>query len=183
MTTRTLSAAADRPETLKVWDPFVRVFHWSLVVSFFGAYFLEGGDPPHKWLGYIALGLVAARIVWGFIGRKYARFSNFVPSPRRFIAYVRDAVQRREARYLGHNPAGAVMIVALICGVIASSVTGWMLTTDAYWGNELVEELHEVIANVTVALVVFHVAGAIYESIRHRENLILAMITGRKRRQ
>ena len=179
----TSSATAVKPESVKVWDPFVRVFHWSLVAAFFGAYFLEAGDKPHEVLGYIALGLVSARIVWGFTGTQYARFSKFVPSPRRFITYVRDALQRREPRFLGHNPAAAVMIVALICAVIITSVTGWMLTTDAYWGDALVEELHEVIANVTVGLVCIHVVGAIYESVRHRENLILAMFTGRKRKQ
>ena len=182
MATPTDEGVKLQPEAVKVWDPFVRVFHWSLVAAFFGAYFIEGGDTAHDVLGYVALGLVTARIVWGFIGTQYARFSNFVPSPRRFIAYVRDALQRREPRSLGHNPAAAVMIVALICAVITTSVTGWMLTTDAYWGNELIEELHEVIANVTVGLVCIHVAGAIYESVRHHENLIRAMFTGRKRK-
>ncbi len=178
----TPSTVAGKPESVKVWDPFVRVFHWSLVASFFGAYFLEAGDKPHEVLGYIALGLVAARLVWGVVGTKYARFSNFVPSPRRFIAYVRAAIQRREPRFVGHNPAAAVMIVALICAVITTSVTGWMLTTDAYWGDALVEEVHEVVANVTVGLVCVHVAAAIYESVRHHENLILAMFSGRKRK-
>jgi cytochrome b len=177
----TRSIAGTEPRTVKVWDSFVRVFHWCLVVAFFAAYFLEGGDIAHEVLGYIALGLVAARIVWGFTGTEYARFSQFVPSPHRLIAYVRDALRRREAPVLGHNPAGAVMILALICAVIATGVTGWMLTTEAYWGDELIEELHELIANLTVVLVGLHVAGAIYESIRHRENLILAMITGCKR--
>lgn len=180
---RASSLTAVQPETVKVWDRFVRVFHWSLVAAFFGAYFLEAGDKPHEVFGYIALGLVAARIVWGFIGTPYARFSKFVPSPRRFIAYVRDALHRRETRFLGHNPAAAVMIITLICAVIITSVTGWMLTTDAYWGDELVEEVHEIIANVTVGLVCIHVAGAIYESVRHGENLIFAMFTGRKRKQ
>lgn len=175
------SVAAPGPETVKVWDPFVRVFHWSLVATFFSAYFTEGGDTSHQVLGYIALALIAARIAWGFIGTQYARFSQFVPSPHRLFLYVREAIQRREARYLGHNPAGAMMILTLICAVIATSVSGWMLTTDSYWGDELVEGFHEVIANVTVALVGLHVAGAMYESIRHGENLILAMITGRKR--
>lgn len=177
----TRSVAATEPRTVKVWDPFVRVFHWSLVVAFFGAYLIEGGDTTHEVLGYISLGLVTARIVWGFIGTEYARFTQFVPSPRRLFAYVREAIRRREARVLGHNPAGAIMILALICAVIATSATGWMLTTDAYWGDELIQVLHEIIANGTVMLVVLHVAGAVYESIRHRENLILAMITGRKR--
>ena len=177
----TRSVVATKPKTVKVWDPFVRIFHWSLVATYFGAYFIEGGDTGHEVLGYIALGLVATRIVWGFIGTEYARFAQFVPSPHRLFIYTREAIRRHETRVLGHNPAGAVMILALICAVIATSATGWMLTTDAYWGDELIEELHELIANATVVLVGIHVAGAIYESVRHRENLILAMITGRKR--
>ncbi len=177
----TRSIAATVPRSVKVWDLFVRVFHWSLVVAFFGAYFIEGGDTAHEVLGYIALGLVAARIVWGFTGTEYARFSQFIPSPHRLFTYVREAIRRREARVLGHNPAGAVMILTLICAVIATGVSGWILTTESYWGDEFIEKLHELIANLTVVLVGLHVAGAIYESIRHRENLIIAMITGHKR--
>ena len=98
---RTLSVAAAAPETVKVWDPFVRVFHWSLVTAFFGAYFIEGGDNAHQVLGYVALGLIIARIVWGFIGSKYARFAQFVPSPRRLLAYAREAIGRRDEKVMG----------------------------------------------------------------------------------
>jgi len=179
---RALSLAEAKPETVRVWDPFIRVFHWTLVVSFFAAYFFtEEGDPPHEIAGYIALGLVAARIVWGFIGTKHARFVDFVASLRALFAYVRDVLARRESRYLGHNPAGAVMVVALLGSVAATGITGWMLTTDAFWGVEWVEELHEILATATLVMVGLHVAGVVYESIHQRENLVLAMFTGRKR--
>ncbi len=174
--------AATQSESVRVWDPFVRVFHWSLLASFMGAYFAtEEGDLVHQVLGYIALGLVVARIVWGFVGTRYARFASFVPTPHALFAYLTAMLARREPRYLGHNPAGGVMVIALLAAVVASSVTGWLLLTDAFWGDESMEEAHEVLSALTLALVGFHVAGVVYESVRHRENLVLAMLTGRKR--
>ena len=173
---------ASAPRTIKVWDPFVRVFHWALVASFACAYLLgdDGGDW-HQMFGYTALGLVAARIVWGLVGSGPARFSAFVPSPRRLARYLRDLLAGREERYLGHNPAGAMMILALLSGVVALGLSGWMLGSDAFWGAKWLEELHEGIAATTLGLVAIHVAGVAFASYRHRENLVRAMITGRKR--
>lgn len=142
----------------------------------------EDGGRVHEALGYIALGLVIARIVWGFIGTKYARFAEFMPSPLELFGYLRDAVARREPRYIGHNPPGAMMILALLAGVLATGLTGWLMTTDAFFGVDWVEELHEGIATITLLLAGLHVAGAIYGSVRHGENLVLAMITGWKRK-
>ncbi|MBS0571540.1 MAG: cytochrome b/b6 domain-containing protein [Proteobacteria bacterium] len=168
--------------TVRVWDPFVRIFHWTLVSAFFGAYLLgEDGGTVHQWLGYTVLGLVALRIVWGVIGTPHARFANFIPSPRRLLAYAKDLAARREARHLGHNPAGAVMIVALLLTVAATGITGWLQTTDAFWGSQVMEDVHEVFANTMLALIGLHVAGVLYSSLRHRENLVRAMFTGRKR--
>ena len=115
------------------------------------------------------------------VGTRYARFSQFVRSPLAVAAYVRDIVTGREARYLGHNPAGGLMILALIATMATVSVTGWMQTTDAYWGVEWVEELHEAVASLMLGLVGLHVLGVMVASLRHRENLIRAMLTGRKR--
>lgn len=167
--------------TIKVWDPFVRIFHWSLVICFFGAYLLsEENQDWHQTMGYIALGLVSSRIVWGLIGTRYARFSSFVPSPSRLLAYVKALVSKREERSLGHNPLGGLMIIALLLAIITIGTTGWMMTLDAYWGVEWVEEVHEVAANLTLGLVALHVAGVIFSSVRHKENLVKAMFTGRK---
>lgn len=167
---------------VKIWDPLVRLFHWSLVLAFFSAqFFTSEGDPPHEIAGYIALGLVVTRIVWGFIGTAHARFADFVPSPQRFFAYFGDMLSQREARYLGHNPLGGAMIVALLFMIVATSVTGWMLTTDMFWGAASVEQLHQYLAWGTLALVGFHVGGVVHASVRHRENLVIAMITGRKK--
>jgi cytochrome b len=170
------------PATVKVWDPFVRVFHWSLATLFLVAY-LTGDETEkvHIAAGYTIAGLVALRIVWGFAGPRHARFSNFVRSPRAILAYMRDLSLFRAPRYIGHNPAGGIMIVALIVMLIGTCISGYMLTTDAFWGAKWAEEVHEAFANLTVGLVFFHVLGVITSSLLEKENLVKSMITGRKR--
>jgi cytochrome b len=168
--------------TVKVWDPLVRIFHWSLVLCFGGAYLLgEDGGALHQAPGYGVLGLVAFRLVWGFIGPRTARFASFVPTPGRLSAYAKQVLTHREPRYLGHNPAGGAMIVLLLAALAGTGLTGWMMTTDALWGAEWVEEVHEALAGGTLALVGLHLAGVVFSSIRHRENLVAAMFSGRKR--
>ena len=176
------AGGATPPATVKVWDPFVRVFHWSLAALFLLAY-VTGDEVQnvHIAAGYAIAGLLALRIVWGFVGPRHARFGDFVRSPRAVFAYLRDVALLRAPRYLGHNPAGGAMVVALIVMLIGTGITGYMMTTDAYWGAEWVEEVHEVLANLTVGLVVVHVLGVLVASFEHRENLVKAMITGRKR--
>jgi cytochrome b len=168
--------------TAKIWDPIVRIFHWSLVTSFAVAW-LTADDlrSLHMWAGYAAIALVSFRFIYGFMGTHYARFSQFVRNPATTVTYAKDVLHHREARYLGHNPLGAIMILALLVGIVAVAVTGWMMTTDAYWGVEWVEEAHELLANFLLVLVGLHVAGVLFSSLRHRENLARAMITGRKR--
>jgi cytochrome b len=168
--------------TIRVWDAFVRVFHWSLVVSFAVA-FITGDDwkTLHIWAGYAAAALIAMRLVWGLVGTPYARFSQFVRSPLVVASYLRNVATGREARYLGHNPAGGAMIVALLATLAGLCLTGSLLTTDAFWGSEPMEEIHEALANLALLLVGLHVAGVVVASLRHHENLVRAMITGRKR--
>lgn len=167
---------------VRVWDRFVRLFHWSLVISFFVAYFsTESIGWVHKGFGYATLALVAARVVWGFNGSAHARFSDFVPGPRRLWNYSLAMLRGREPRHLGHNPAGSVMIVFLMCAVAGIGVTGWMMTLDAFWGNGTVENLHTLLVDATLIAVAIHVCANIYASLRHRENLVWSMITGYKR--
>jgi cytochrome b len=176
------AGGATPPATVKVWDPFVRVFHWSLAGLFLLAY--ATGDEIenlHIAAGYAIAGLLAVRIVWGCVGPRHARFSDFARSPRAVLAYLRDVALLRAPRYLGHNPAGGAMILALIAMLTGTCITGYMMTTAAYWGSELLEEVHETFANLTVGLVVVHVLGVLVSSFEHRENLVKAMITGEKR--
>lgn len=168
--------------TVKIWDPLVRVFHWSLVASFAIAWLsAEEWNDLHQWAGYAAGALIGFRLLWGLVGTRYARFAQFIRSPGTVVSYLKDILTGRERRYLGHNPAGGMMIVALMLCMAALCVTGWLYTTDAFWGEEWVEETHELLANLLLALVGLHVAGVLVAGFRHRENLVRAMVTGRKR--
>jgi cytochrome b len=169
-----------------VWDPLVRVLHWTLVASVLGAWLTaeierDAARRVHEWLGYAALAVIAVRFVWGWVGSRYARFADFVPGPVKTIAYARAVLSRTEPRYLGHNPLGGWMVVALLVMVAAAGLTGWLSVTDRFWGVEWMQELHEAMANTLLVLAGFHVAGVIYTSVHHRENLVRAMFTGRKR--
>lgn len=171
------------PATVKVWDPFVRIFHWSLV-TLFAIAFVTGDEIEwlHLWAGYAIAALVAMRIAWGFMGSRNARFASFVKGPRAVLTFLMQSLQLKAPRYLGHNPAGGAMIVALLVLLAALCGTGIAMTTDAYWGSKALEEVHEALANITLALVGLHILGVIVASWEHGENLARAMITGRKRR-
>lgn len=171
--------------TVKVWDAFVRIAHWSLVVAVVAAWFTRhGGGWVHEWLGYGALAIVAARVVWGFVGSdatRFARFASFVRAPAVTVAYAGQVLKAREPRHLGHNPLGGWMIVALLLTVAATGVSGWLYTTAMFWGDERMEAIHEGCSTTLFVLVALHVAGVLFASIRHRENLVAAMFSGRKR--
>jgi cytochrome b len=182
------------PPQVYVWDLFVRVFHWALVVAFTVAYLTE--DDPltvHVWAGYVVGALVVARIFWGFVGSAHARFSDFVYAPATAFRYVRDLVALRGGhRYLGHSPGGGYMVLLLLLFVAATVITGLIvyggeqqagplagLFTEAT--AEAVEEWHEVFANITLGLIVVHIAAVVLASFAYRENLVRAMVTGYKR--
>ena len=129
------------------------------------------------------------RLVWGLIGSKHARFRDFIYRPSTVIAFLRDSVAMRAKRYIGHNPAGGAMVIALLLAITGISVSGYMMEMDAFWGEEWVEDLHEVLVNLTLGLVALHVIGVLVASFEHKENLIFehkenlikSMITGKKR--
>jgi cytochrome b len=177
----TTEPAATPARAVTVWDPLVRLFHWSLAACILGTFLVEEGDTAHRWLGYTALGLIGFRVLWGLVGSRHARFGDWVRGPRAVATYLRQRLAGRSQRRLGHNPAAAVMILLLMAWVSAVGVTGWMQTLDAYWGAEWLEELHEFLAYGLLALVGVHVLAAIVESWHYRENLIAAMVHGRKR--
>jgi cytochrome b len=165
-----------------VWDPLVRIVHWTVAIGcILNLFVIESGDA-HDVIGYVVAAAMTARIIWGFVGPGYARFSDFVRGPREIRAYLSDNLRGRARRYIGHNPAAAVMMLALMALVAGVSVTGYMMGTDAYWGEEWVEKLHEWFADAILVLALIHAGAAIVESVRHRENLVWSMVTGRKRR-
>jgi len=181
---------------IKVWDPLVRIFHWSLVTAFFVAY-LTGDElmSLHVWAGYTVGALVLFRVLWGFIGTRHARFSDFVRPPREAFAYLMHELAGRARRYIGHNPAGGVMVIALLVALAATVASGLIvygagecagplareLCNTHEWVAEASEEIHEFLANLTLFLVVLHIAGVIWSSVLHHENLVAAMWHGRKR--
>lgn len=167
-------------KTVQVWDLGVRLFHWSLLAMVTAAYLTENFRKIHRYLGYAVLALIGFRLVWGFIGSHHARFINFIPGPARLIAYLRDIVAGREQRHLGHNPAGAAMIVALLVTLGAVGATGYMMGMDRYFGQSWVENAHKTLVDGLLVLVAFHLGGVILASYRHSENLVRAMLTGRK---
>lgn len=186
----------DAASQIKVWDPFVRVFHWTVVAAFTVAFLTEDDlQTLHVWAGYTVAGLVAIRVLWGFVGTRHARFSDFVARPAAVLRYGMQTLALRARRYIGHNPIGGAMVILLLLSLLATAFTGmatygaeehagplagWFSGSSERWG-EAFEEIHEFFANFTLVLVFVHVAGVVTESLIHRENLVKAMVTGRKR--
>lgn len=178
----TLPVASTPVPEIRVWDPLVRLFHWTLALGcILNLTLLREVEPAHHYVGYVVLAAIAVRVLWGFIGTRHARFSDFVVGPRRLLHYTLKAVGGAAPRHVGHTPAGGVMMLALMALAATAGITGWMMQLDQFWGVEWVEELHEAVANLILVLAIVHVVAALIESWHHRENLIKAMITGRKR--
>jgi cytochrome b len=174
-------AAAGPARKVLVWDAPVRVFHWLMVFSFAGAYLTAESERwrlLHVSLGYTMAGLVAFRIVWGLIGTRHARFSDFVRGPAAIARYVGGMLRGEPKRHVGHNPLGALAIVALLGLTLAIAASGWAVFNEA--GGEWLEGAHEFAANTMLAVVGIHIAGVLLASKFDRENLIGAMFTGRK---
>lgn len=184
------------PKMVRVWDPLVRLFHWGLAGSFAIAFLTEDDLLAlHVWAGYLILGLIFIRVLWGFVGTRHARWSDFVKQPTEIFTYLKAAIRSRAARYLGHNPAGGAMVVALMLSVTLTGLSGLAVYgaqelsgpmapllsgLSEGWAHAL-EDIHEVVANLTLLLVLLHLAGVALASLQHRENLVRAMITGLKR--
>ena len=171
-----------RPASVKVWDLFVRVFHWLLVILFAAAWWSGGiWDTPHLAAGYGVSALIAARVVWGFLGSRHARFSDFLCRPSVILRYVADMLRMRASRYVGHNPAGGAMVIALLATIAVICVSGVMMTTDAFWGVKWVDNLHATASTIALVFVGLHLGGVIFAGVEHGENLVRSMITGLKR--
>ncbi|MFA5940468.1 MAG: cytochrome b/b6 domain-containing protein [Sinimarinibacterium sp.] len=164
-----------------VWDIPTRLFHWLLALSFAGAYITAESESwrlVHVTLGYTFGGLILFRLLWGLIGTRHARFTDFAFSPRRVRAYLRSLVSGRPEHHVGHNPAGSWAIYAILLFGLGIAVSGYALYNEI--GGEAFEEVHEVLANLLLGVVVVHIAGVVVSSVLHRENLPRSMVTGYK---
>ena len=178
-------------QTVRVWDVWVRLFHWCLVAFFVVVYFFHR-EEFHSWLGYVIFALIIWRVLWGFVGSEYARFAAFIYSPKETLQYTLSALRLGHAReYLSHNPMGAMMVFALLSLLLVQTTLGTMLyaaqslsgplagVVPTDW-DEWLESAHEMLAQVLAVLVSAHVVGVIWATWWHRENYIRSMITGTK---
>jgi len=171
------------PGRVRVWGLLLRIFHWGLVSGVAVAWVTDHGPPwLHDGADYAALALVCLRVALGFFGAPAERFARFVVGWRATLGYVREMQAGREPRFFGHNPLGGWMTVALLAVVFATGATGWLYTTNAFWGVAWVEDLHGALADFLIILIFVHVAGVAFTSYRDGENLVAAMVHGRKPR-
>jgi cytochrome b len=171
----------DSSHKVLIWDLPVRLIHWLLVICFFGAYITAEIDELkiiHFTLGYTLAALIVIRIAWGFIGTTHAKFSNFIRHPKAAISYLRSMIRREHPTDVGHNPAGALAIVALLSLGLLVSLSGWSTLHEMV--GEWAEEVHEVLANFMLVIVVVHIVAVVGGSFLQKENLVKAMITGKK---
>ena len=166
---------------VKVWDPFVRVFHWSLVAGFAAnALIVDDDGKLHQWIGYAIVALVALRLAWGLIGSTHARFANFPPSLSGAMGQLGEMVRGIRHVHVGHTPLGALMIYNLLASMLVIGLSGYLMTTDMFWGVEWPEEMHEAAVAWAEISVVLHIAAVFFESWRTSVNLPRAMVTGCK---
>jgi cytochrome b len=165
----------------RVWDPLVRLFHWSLVGAFVTAWFGRGEAIVHETAGEIVLALIVLRVVWGIIGPGSARFEMFIRGPKETFNYLLAILRGNPEHFAGHNPAGAAMIVLMLATLALTTLSGILMSTTALWGNSSIEWIHGTSAYLMLILIAGHLCGVILASLQHRENLPLAMVTGRKK--
>jgi len=160
-----------------IWDRFIRCFHWATVsIVVLNHFFIE--DDWHNYLGYVLFCLLLARVVWGFYGPHNARFVSFLPTVSNIKRHIAQLKTHSISKSEGHNPIGGIMIFLLLTLLFTVSITGWMITLDAFWGVEWVEDIHHLSADLINFFAIIHITAVLVMSkITHR-NLIKAMITG-----
>jgi cytochrome b len=181
------------PSTMKAWDPLIRVFHWGLVIAFVIAFITEGDwINVHIWAGYAVTALIVFRLFWGLVGSRNARFTSFVRSRRVVMEHLKAMLAFRPAHYLGHNPVAAVMVMLLLFSIVMAAFSGIVLiaidgqgplanTLFSSWNGDWMKDFHELLANFSLLLVFGHIAGVLISSFLEGENLVKAMVTGRKK--
>ncbi len=183
------SPNTSKTKQVKVWDILVRVTHWTVAAGIIAnLFFTEDGSELHEYVGYTVLGLVVVRLLWGLVGTRYARFTNFFPTPTRLKHHLSALnVRQVDEQHLGHNPLAALMMLSLWAVIIGLGLTGYLMETDIFshiqlLGNkDVLEEIHELLANSLYLLVPLHIVAAIAMSYWQRQNLIKSMITGKKK--
>ena len=168
-------------QVILVWDVPTRVFHWLLVLCFAGAWLTSESERLqmiHYAFGYSAVALVLFRLVWGFVGTKYARFTQFLRGPNEMAGHIKSVLSSHQHSSPGHNPVGGIVMVGLMLIILLIGLTG-------YWGvkeflGDFMSEAHEAIASLAVGLVIIHIAAAVIMSLVQKENLIRAMVNGKK---
>ncbi len=176
------TSGRDSARKVAVWDPLVRLIHWSLALAILlNGFVLDGESRIHDWIGYSALALVGLRLIWALIGPQPARFTAFPPSPGRAIRHLRAIRTGDRAVHLSHNPLGALMVYNIWLSVLVIATTGYMMTTLTFFGVGWVEDVHEAVFNWLAFSILLHLGGVVFDSWRSGVNLVRAMITGRKR--
>jgi cytochrome b len=176
-----MSALANRMEKILVWDAPTRLGHWLLATAFVTAWLTSESEAlknVHVAAGALMVAVVLFRLIWGLIGSLHARFSSFAFSPVAAMEYLFGLLQRKPQHFTGHNPAGSYAIYLLLALTVVAGISGWLAYNE--FGGSMTEHVHEAAANSMLALVVLHIAGVVVGGIAHRENLALAMLTGRK---
>jgi len=174
-------ACAARERKTLIWDAPVRVFHGLMVLSFAGAYLTAESERwrlLHVTLGYTMAGLVGFRILWGLVGTRHARFNSFVRGPAAVRRYLLALLRGQPEHHVGHNPAGALAIVAMLALTLASAASGWSVYSQI--GGDWLEEVHEFAGNLMLAIIGVHIVGVMLASWMNHENLTRAMIDGHK---
>lgn len=167
--------------SIYVWDWGVRLFHWSLVIAFFSNDWLIDDDSDlHEYVGYFVVALLAFRLIWGFLGLKHARFSEFPISFEQCLGQIKDIALDRKHIHIGHTPLGSVMVYNLLVAIGMIGLSGYLMTTDMFWGMEWLEELHEGCVVWAEISIIVHIAAVIFESKRTKVNLPKAMLNGVK---
>lgn len=170
--------------SVRLWDPLLRLCHLSFATVFFANYFFnEEGEGWHRWLGYYAVACLLVRLVWGFLGPRSARWSDFWPTPARLLAHGRALLRGQPFHRLGHSPIGALVMLLMLTCIGGLGLSGWLMEeVDALWGADWPMDLHSFLADALLALACVHLLAALVESLRMRENLPLSMLHGRRRR-
>ena len=172
---------SNQKQSVLVWDFPVRVFHWLLVISFAGAWLTSESESQqmiHYAFGYSACAVVLFRIVWGLVGTRYARFTQFIKGPVETIQHIKALLTRHRQSELGHNPAGALVMIALMLFILLIGLTGYWSVKEFL--GDFMSEAHEAIASVALWIVIIHIAAAVIMSFLQKENLIKSMVTGKK---